>query len=123
MKMDSAASAREPEARPSAKSDLGAAPVRDGERWLQAVGQGRDDIARALLRACRDHVERAAGEQLAPDGEAYTHRAFAVAQILHDLDVDAETVVAGAVAELRDLSDLAELDAPRPGIEPRGAPD
>ncbi|MEM7407888.1 MAG: bifunctional (p)ppGpp synthetase/guanosine-3',5'-bis(diphosphate) 3'-pyrophosphohydrolase [Pseudomonadota bacterium] len=101
-----------------AKSGLAAEQVTDGSRWLELVTPGRSAADRALLEAVCAAVEKcdpslgddrrraltggpqAGGleEPATNDGPAVRSRAYRVGQILHDLQMDVETVAAGTLS-------------------------
>ncbi len=91
---------------PSAKSALGT-HVGAGCDWLAVVSAGRPEHARAALARCHAAAEHLAGEGAAP-AEA-VRKGYAIGSILHDLEMDAQTVAVGVLVGLRAVISPAQV--------------
>ncbi|MBT6273738.1 MAG: bifunctional (p)ppGpp synthetase/guanosine-3',5'-bis(diphosphate) 3'-pyrophosphohydrolase [Chromatiales bacterium] len=100
----------------SAKSDLGAVVAHDGADWLADVVVGRPAHAQALLERCCNYIDTVLDGQ-APRNEAdfgataRRARGYGVGRILHDLDMDAQTLAVGVIAGIDDVPGVSSVKA------------
>lgn len=75
-------------------------PVFDADTWVQAIAAEFSTDQRAIVRRAVDLACRAHGEQKRASGEPYVQHVFSVAEILADLHLDCEAIVAAILHDV-----------------------